>query len=202
MNAETDSTISSSPSPSHSFASKHELTQEHNFSTSKLLSVRREPFEYGLLPLPSIIFSDPASSLQALRNKIISLNLAESTSVTNVTITCQGVAQLLDLSDEEAELVLETLVSVRENSKLDRNILSPSSSSCIDLDKQVKFYDLLLFLYIQNYKKPPIRPHKDAALVADVWPSTSAFDGSIPILSPLQVNSSPFQLYFFVIQLS
>jgi TBCC domain-containing protein 1 len=200
--SEPESTPSSSPAPppppppssSHSFSPKHEHGREPHPSPSKLLFVRREPFEYGLLPLPSIIFSDPASSLQALRSKVLaSSNLDDrAASATNLTLTSHGVAQLLDLSDEEAELVLETLISVQENSKLDRNILPSSSSSCIDTEKQVEFYDLLLFLYIQNYKKPPIRPHKDAASVADIWPSTSAFDGLMPILSPLQVNSGSF----------
>ena len=47
--------------------------------------------------------------------------------------------------------------------------------------------DLILFLYIQSYKKLLPRTHKDAAAVADVWPSTSAFDGYLSALSPLQV---------------
>ena len=115
-------------------------------------------------------------------------NLAETMNVANTTITSQGIAQILDLSDEEAHLVLETLISVRQDSKLD-NTVSPSASSPIDEEKRVSFDDLLLFLYIQNYKKPPIRPHKDAASVADIWPSsTTAFDGLMPTLSPLQVG--------------
>ena len=191
MNAVTDNTASSSSYSTPSFSSssvKQEQTYEQNISPSNILLVRREPFEYGLLPLPSLIFSDPVSSLQALRNKVMCSNLAETMNVANITITSQGIAQILDLSDEEAQLVLETLISVRQDSKLDNTVL-PSSSSPIDEEKHVSFDDLLLFLYIQNYKKPPIRPHKDAASVADIWPSsTSAFDGSMPSLSPLQVS--------------
>lgn len=48
-------------------------------------------------------------------------------------------------------------------------------------------HDLILFLYIQSYKKLLPRTHKDSAAVADVWPSTSAFDGYLSALSPLQV---------------
>ena len=48
-------------------------------------------------------------------------------------------------------------------------------------------YDLILFLYIQSYKRLLPRTHKDSAAVADVWPSTSAFDGYLSALSPLQV---------------
>lgn len=51
----------------------------------------------------------------------------------------------------------------------------------------VNVYDLLLFLYIQSYKRLLPRGHKDSAAVADVWPSTSAFDGYLSALSPLQV---------------
>ncbi|WJX54899.1 hypothetical protein P8452_40730 [Trifolium repens] len=48
-------------------------------------------------------------------------------------------------------------------------------------------HDLVLFLYIQSYKRLLPRTHKDSAAVADVWPSTSAFDGYLSALSPLQV---------------
>ncbi|CBI30042.3 unnamed protein product, partial [Vitis vinifera] len=51
-------------------------------------------------------------------------------------------------------------------------------------------YDLILFLYIQSYKRLLPRTHKDSAAVADVWPSTSAFDGYLSALSPLQLVRS------------
>ena len=49
-------------------------------------------------------------------------------------------------------------------------------------------YDLVLFLYIQSFKRLVPKGHKDSAAVADVWPSNSAFDGFLSALSPLQVN--------------
>lgn len=52
----------------------------------------------------------------------------------------------------------------------------------------VDVYDLVLFLYVQSYKRLLPRGHKDSAAVADVWPSTSAFDGFLSALSPLQVS--------------
>lgn len=52
----------------------------------------------------------------------------------------------------------------------------------------VDVYDLVLFLYVQSYKRLLPRGHKDSAAVADVWPSTSAFDGFLSALSPLQVT--------------
>lgn len=51
-------------------------------------------------------------------------------------------------------------------------------------------YDLVIFLYIQSYKRLLPRGHKDSAAVADVWPSTSAFDGFLSALSPLQLVRS------------
>lgn len=51
----------------------------------------------------------------------------------------------------------------------------------------VNVYDLVIFLYIQSYKRLLPRGHKDSAAVADVWPSTSAFDGFLSALTPLQV---------------
>lgn len=51
-------------------------------------------------------------------------------------------------------------------------------------------YDLILLLYIQSYKKLLPRSNKDPASVADVWPSTSAFDGYFSALSPLQLMRS------------
>lgn len=50
--------------------------------------------------------------------------------------------------------------------------------------------DLILFLYVQSYKRLLPKTHKDSAAVADVWPSTSAFDGYLSALSPLQLVRS------------
>eukprot|EP00250_Pteridium_aquilinum_P001261 c11471_g2_i1 orf=210-1556(+) len=157
------------------------------------LCVRREPFEYGLLPLPTLISPDPASSLRALRAKILpsstgqniksDINILTAPSG-DVRIGSAGIAQALDLSDDDAELILETLASVLPGTEQ----FTPVSS--IDAAPTVSLDDLLLFLYIQSYKKLPLRPQKDAALVEDVWPSTSAFDRLISTLSPLQVRTT------------
>ena len=177
-------------------------------SSSTLLRVRREPFEYGLLPLPMLIFPDPTTALRELRSKFISSDISEEAAAASAEeeeelgqhlplsphhIDADGLAHILDLSDEEALLVLETLTSVLPDTPPFSEKGTPSSSSssssagkpapviCLD--------DLILFLYIQGYKKPPIRPHKAAAAsVAEVWPSTSAFDRLISTLSPLQVS--------------
>lgn len=153
------------------------------------LRVRREPFEYGLLPLPTLIFPDPLTALRELRNKLCS---EDNLTITlnpdgNASIDCAGIALALDLAEDEAQLVLETLTSVLPDPP--RGTHRVTGPSCTEGALTVSFDDLVLFLYVQNYKKPPIRPHKDAAAVADVWPSTSAFDGFFSTLSPLQVKT-------------
>lgn len=156
----------------------------------QFLRVRREPFEYGLLPLPTLIFPDPHTALLELRNKLCSDDNPTLTLDTDgdARIDCAGIGLALDLPEDEALLVLETLTSVLPDSL--RATYPCSSGSCSGGTLTVSFDVLVLFLYIQNYKKPLIRPHKDAASVADVWPSTSAFDGLLPTLSPLHVRTS------------
>lgn len=148
------------------------------------LRVRREPFEYGLLPLPTLIFPDPHTALRELRNKLCLEDIINTDG--DARIDCAGIALALDLPEDEAQLVLETLTSVLPDPLC--ATYPRSSGSCSAGTPTVSFDELVVFLYIQNYKKPLIRPHKDAASVADVWPSTSAFDGFLPTLSPLQVS--------------
>nr|GMD97135.1 TBCC domain-containing protein 1-like [Ipomoea batatas] len=45
---------------------------------------------------------------------------------------------------------------------------------------------LVLKTVATSYKRLLPKGHKDSAAVADVWPSTSAFDGFLSALSPLQ----------------
>lgn len=130
---------------------------------------RRVPFEHGLLPIPRLIFSDPTQTLTSLKHKLLELS-------SNNRVDSAAISESLQISVEQARLVLETLVSV---------LPSESESDSVDV------HDLVLFLYIQSYKRLLPRTHKDSAAVADVWPSTSAFDGYLSALTPLQVNS-PF----------
>ncbi|KAH9325971.1 hypothetical protein KI387_006149, partial [Taxus chinensis] len=88
-----------------------------------------------------------------------------------------------------ARVVLNTLASLLTDRGGDVDPLV--RASCADVDSVgADVDDLILFLYIQTYKKLVPRPHKDAASVADVWPSTSAFDGFLATLSPLQLVRS------------
>jgi TBCC domain-containing protein 1 len=196
------------------------------------LHVRREPFEYGILPLPSLLHSDVVVGLRTLRDKLLqqappistwslnnngnnssssSIDNGETTTTTTTTTTTGGddalvnlgvpshsggkrvataaIAASLELSEAHAHLVLDTLASILPDEgeegvdRLARTPLKEIDSVGADVD------DVLLYLYVQSYGRVPSRPHRDAAAVADVWPSTSAIDRLLPSPSPLQVAS-------------
>ncbi|XP_010913921.1 uncharacterized protein [Elaeis guineensis] len=138
---------------------------------SPLLRPRRELFEHGLLPISKLIFSDGTLTLASLKNKLLQRSIPSSDRVDALTI-----ADALQISPDIALLVLGTLAAVLPS--------DPGSAGTADV------HDLVLFLYIQSYKRLLPRAHKDSAAVADVWPSTSAFDGYLSALSPLQLVRS------------
>ncbi|KAL9677039.1 hypothetical protein QQ045_005265 [Rhodiola kirilowii] len=135
--------------------------------------LRREPFEHGLLPIPKLIFTDGIATLATVKKAL----LANSNSY---RVSADSISYALVISLDHAQLVLDTLVSV----------LPFDSDPLLIESYGVDVYDLLLFLYIQSYKRLLPRTHKDSASVADVWPSTSAFDGYLSALSPLQLARS------------
>jgi TBCC domain-containing protein 1 len=178
------------------------------------LHVRRELFEYGILPYPSLMHNDVVSGLRNLRDRLLlfqqaspictwslnnsssSINNGESDAVLNVEeshtgrqkrVATAAIAASLELSEAHAHLVLDTLASILPDEgeegvdRLARAPLKEIDSVGADVD------DVLLYLYVQSYRRVPSRPHRDAAAVADVWPSTSAIDRLLPSPSPLQV---------------
>lgn len=144
---------------------------------NSLIHPRREPFEHGLLPIPKLIFSDPTQTLAPLKQK-----LAASSSTLRVDTA--SLVESLQISIDHARLVLDTLASVLHSESDPLARAKPDEIDFVGADLR----DLILFLYIQSYKKLLPRAHKDSASVADVWPSTSAFDGYLSALSPLQVS--------------
>ncbi|KAL4304807.1 hypothetical protein AHAS_Ahas16G0015200 [Arachis hypogaea] len=155
------------------------MTEPIEPSTSSSMSTvflhpRREPFEHGLLPIPKLIFSDPAQTLISLKQKLLELSSGGK-------VDPAAISESLQISLDHARLVLDTLSSVLPSSEPE---LPTAEVSAVDL------HDLLLFLYIQSYKRLLPRTHKDSVAVADVWPSTSAFDGYLSALSPLQLVRS------------
>lgn len=166
------------------------------------LHVRREPFEYGLLPLSSLIINEGVPAFKALRGKLLEQALPVPISTDESTATedggsqakfsknrvnSAGIAASLGLSEAHAHLVLDTLASVLPDGGVDVDPLACKPVADVeavgaDID------DVVLFLYIQTYKKILPRPHKDAAAVADVWPTPSVFDGFLSPASLLQVG--------------
>ncbi|CAA6661591.1 unnamed protein product [Spirodela intermedia] len=110
-----------------------------------LLRPRREVFEYGLLPIPKLIFTDG-------------------------TLT-------LDPSSRG---------SSRRRHRINPFLCASPDAEPRAPEGAADVHDLLLFLFVQSYKRLLPRTHKDAAAVADVWPHASAFDGYLSALSPLQ----------------
>lgn len=129
-----------------------------------LLRPRREAFEHGLIPIPKLIFADGTLTLGPIQQRLLQLP--------SVRVDAAALVDALQIPLDHALLVLDTLAAV---------LPSDASSASADV------HDLILFLYMQSYKKLVPRAHKDSAAVADVWPSTSAFDGYLSALSPLQV---------------
>jgi TBCC domain-containing protein 1 len=101
----------------------------------------------------------------------------------------------LDISESHAHLVLDTLASVLNEAGGVVDCLATTPVTEID-SVGADVDDLLIYLYIQTYRRVPSRPHRGAADVADVWPSTSAIDGFLPALSPLQVPTYLFCMIF------
>ncbi|XP_043692228.1 TBCC domain-containing protein 1-like [Telopea speciosissima] len=144
---------------------------------------RREPFEHGLLPIPKLIFSDGTATLGPFKEKFIQHASASSSPL---RIDADGISQVLQISIENARLVLDTLAAVLPSDSDPLVTAKPGDLDYVGAD----INDLILFLYIQSYKRLLPRTHKDSASVADVWPSTSAFDGYLSALSPLQLVRS------------
>ncbi|XP_031259436.1 TBCC domain-containing protein 1 [Pistacia vera] len=147
-----------------------------NPNLNSLIHPRREPFEHGLLPISKLIFTDPIQSLIPLKQKLASAQRVNS----------EILAESLQISVDHARLVLDTLASVLHAESDPIVKARPGEIDSVGADLR----DLILFLYIQSYKRLLPRTHKDSASVADVWPSTSAFDGYLSALSPLQLVRS------------
>ncbi|KAL3637281.1 hypothetical protein CASFOL_019580 [Castilleja foliolosa] len=141
---------------------------------------RREPFEYGLLPIPKLIFSDGVQTLSQIKSTLISLN-------SNHRVNPEALAGVLQIPVEHSRLLIETLASVLHDDS--DPLVKAMTPEEID-EVGVNVFDLLVFMYIQSYKRLLPKGHKDSAAVADVWPSTSAFDGFLSVLSPLQLVRS------------
>ncbi|KAJ4969925.1 hypothetical protein NE237_003024 [Protea cynaroides] len=152
-----------------------------------VVRARREPFEYGLLPIPKLIFSDGTATLGPLKEKFIQHAASDTSSSSSpIRVDADGISQVLQISIDNARLVLDTLAAVLHSDSDPLVTAKPGDLDSVGAD----INHLILFLYIQSYKRLLPKSHKDSAAVADVWPSTSAFDGYLSALSPLQLVRS------------
>nr|GMD90561.1 TBCC domain-containing protein 1-like [Ipomoea batatas] len=142
---------------------------------------RREPFEHGLLPIPKLIFTDGTQTLGPIKDKLLSL-----ASPSDRRVQSQHISDVLQISPQHAHLLLDTVAAVLQSDDDPIVTATPSEIESVG----VNVFDLVVFLYIQSYKRLFPRGYKDSAAVADVWPSTSAFDGFLSALSPMQLVRS------------
>ncbi|XP_076958406.1 uncharacterized protein LOC143634130 [Bidens hawaiensis] len=150
-----------------------------------LIHPRREPFEHGLIPLQKLIFTDGSQTLASVRDKL--LQSVQSDNGNNNRINSAVVSETLQIASEHARLVLDIIASVLYSDSDPLVTAKPDEVDAVG----VNVYDLIVFLYIQSFKRLlPRGGHKDSAVVADVWPSTSAFDGFLSALTPLQLVRS------------
>ncbi|CAL4970825.1 unnamed protein product [Urochloa decumbens] len=165
-----------SPSPSPAPATPPPPT-----TPAALLRPRREAFEHGLLPIPKLIFPEGtlAQTLAQLKEK-----LAAAAASPGGRVGAAALAEALQIPREQAALALATLAAVLPAE-------DPALGDGAGDDAGADIRDVLLFLYVQSYKRlVPRNAHKDSPAVADVWPSTSAFDGYLSALSPIQLVRS------------
>ncbi|CAA0812711.1 Tubulin binding cofactor C domain-containing protein [Striga hermonthica] len=149
-------------------------------TSATYLHPRREPFEYGLLPIPKLIFTDGIQTLSHVKSTLLSSN-------SDRRVKPETLAEVLQIPVEHSRLLVETLASVLHDDS-DPAVKARTREEIDEVG--VNAFDLLVFLYVQSYKRLLPKGHKDSAAVADVWPSTSAFDGFLSVLSPIQLVRS------------
>jgi TBCC domain-containing protein 1 len=141
-------------------------------ASGPVLRPRREAFEYGLLPIPRLVFPEGTltQTLSQLKDRL---------APGGPRVGASALAEALQIPAEQAALALGILAAVL-----------PFEDPALGCDGagEADLRDLLLFLYIQSYKRLVPRANKDSPSVADVWPTTSAFDGYLSVLSPIQVR--------------
>ncbi|EEE66013.1 hypothetical protein OsJ_21970 [Oryza sativa Japonica Group] len=146
-------------------------------SRALLLGPRGVALEHGLLAIPKRVSPEGTltQTLAQTKERLIAAAGGDGDSSAAPRVGAAALAEALQIPRELAALVLGTLAAVL-----------PAEEEAEDADLR----DVLLFLYIQSYKRLVPRAHKDSPAVTDVWPSTSAFDGYLSALSPIQLVRS------------
>lgn len=169
MTLEMTGNGNSEPSAGKSSLAASSGEESNGGQSHLLLQPRCEPFEYGLLPIPKLILTDGIVTLTSIKEKFLRRN---ATALGRIDLV--GLANGLQISLVDARIALDTLVSVLP--------YEPDDLDSVDVR------DLVLFLYIQSYKRLMSKTHKVPTAVAVVWPSTSVFDGYLSGLKPIQVG--------------
>ncbi|KAM1470293.1 hypothetical protein TB2_040807 [Malus domestica] len=102
-----------------------------------LIHPRCEPFEHGLLPIPKPIFTDPTQTLIPLKQKLIEKSPSHR-------VDSSAISETLQISIDQAKLVLDTLASVLHS---ESDLLIKAKPDGID-EARTDVCDLVLFLYI------------------------------------------------------
>nr|CAB3470874.1 unnamed protein product [Digitaria exilis] len=177
-----DEPLDASPSTPSAAAAADGVSSSSAAAPAPALRPRREAFEHGLLPIPKLVFPEGTltQTLAQLKEKLAS---------GGARVGATALAEALQIPAEQAALALGTLAAVL-----------PAEDPALGEDGagEADLRDVLLFLYIQSYKRLVPRGHSPA--VADVWPSTSAFDGCLSALSPIQRNLRHYFIYAFGLQ--
>jgi TBCC domain-containing protein 1 len=140
-----------------------------------LLQPRREAFEHGLLPIAKLIFPEGtlARTLGQVKEKLAAVAI-------DWRVDAAALAEALQIPQEQAALALRTLAAVlpAEDSML-------GDGGAVGAAADIR--DVLLFLYIQPYKRLVPLPQRRGTSTST---STLASDGYRPAaaLSPNQVR--------------
>lgn len=129
------------------------------------LTIRRNLFEFGLLPLyPLLPRLDGPAALQPVQRRL----LANSVPCTGARehrrmVGVSAVAESLGLSEAQAQIVMNALAAVSppEDRSSDEGSASEGDSAGADA-READMHWLLLFLFLQMYS----RPHVQARLLS------------------------------------
>ena len=120
------------------------------------LTLRREPFEFGILPasylLPQI---ETPSGLVPIQQKLLAAAAqSQSRRDGRPSVTKEDIAQCLELPFATARVVIDTLISTLPEESTFLNVDGEDLLENGEETKTVLVTDLLLFLFVQTFTRP------------------------------------------------
>lgn len=140
------------------------------------IQLRREPFEFGLLPasylLPRI---ETAAALVPIQKRLLAAASASASRPGQSVVTAEAAAHCMGISAASAGHVLDTLaaVSPREDTAgfSDGGVDGAGSANPVD---EVQVQSLLLYLFLQTYTRPHAQSQlRETAGPEFAWPESS-----------------------------